>query len=120
MSESQHQRVIIIVAILCLMMIIPSAANGDFGLAIVFIITGLVVGGVLYKNKSNNSNLDVADNFKTINPMTNKNTLGEETWFESIKNLLGWLFMYFVFGPLVAALIFYFILGEDILSWMWN
>ena len=81
------------------MMIIPSAANGDLGIAIVFVITGLVVGGVLYKNK---------------------NTSDEETWLESFKNLFGWLFVWLILGPLGAALIFYILFGENLLSWIFE
>jgi len=89
LAEVENKGVLIIVGMLSLMMIVSSAANGDFGIAILFIILAIVCLKVLSSSKTDVSSWS-NDPFQTINPMVKKQSLREETWFEAIKNLLGW------------------------------
>ena len=89
LAEVENKGVLIIVGILSLGMLIPIIDTGGPILAILFIILAIVGLKVMSSSKTDVSSWS-NDPYQTINPMVKKQSLREETWFEAIKNLLGW------------------------------
>ena len=86
LAEVENKGVIIIVGMLSLMLIVSSAANGDFGIALLLIILAIVGFKVMSSSKTDVSSWS-NDPFQTINPMVKKQSLREETWSDAIKKL---------------------------------